>query len=827
MNKRKKIVYLTDNISAVADLSSETERMLWEGVHKSCINRDCDLLVVIGRSCNSLFNSRVYDLIDGKTADGFVSWITGYVFPDDRYFNRFNDSKMVCVTMGYGDHPEIQIPVREGMESLMHHLIDFHKYTKFVFMSGPHWHPYVQNRLSVWRQMLREKGLECGEDRVSPAGPWDRDTGRKGAAAIIDERGFVPGKDIEVMVCASDRIALGVLDECKRRGIRVPEDVVVTGYDNIQEAQSVRPSLTTVSQPFDIQTKIAIDTLLAMIEGKDLPDKEEMKCNLVIGESCGCFVDRFSMFYRVADVNKLIEEDIYAQLRLLRSPLPYIIAKQVAECFNDFCNNYDEDLFFSKFKLNIEIRPLNNMDLLHWQDIITVLRMYADRKILIEQRVKVFRAIHRLRVIVDDMFVRSQTSARLDEFRIMTSLRKFSSQLTFCGDYSSIWNNLHNVLREIGIPGAWVSLFVPDEFYRNGGVSEQSKLSFAYLNGEIVQLPKEGIIFCSRDILPLDFWDNSERKTHLIQPLDYGGKSIGFAVFRMEPSDGTVYEALAMSLSSALAGVDLNKELYYRSKIIENSIVELRAAQAKLIETEKLAALGALVAGVAHEMNTPIGISLTSVSYVLDIIKDLESAISRNDNVAADFYIKKIQEGSDLIFESMKRSTDLIDQFKQLSIDEPLKSIVEFKCEVIFAQIKDNMKKRFQESNVTLQIECDNDIALLGHPVDFFNIIKNLALNSLSHGFENRESGSIRIRCYYENEDVIVQYSDDGKGMSPEILARIFEPFFTTSHGKGCTGLGMHIVYNTLCKQFGGMIVSESSPGQGVTFTLRFPPIQI
>jgi signal transduction histidine kinase len=95
------------------------------------------------------------------------------------------------------------------------------------------------------------------------------------------------------------------------------------------------------------------------------------------------------------------------------------------------------------------------------------------------------------------------------------------------------------------------------------------------------------------------------------------------------------------------------------------------------------------------------------------------------------------------------------------------------------------------------------------------------------HGFEDRNGGHIKIRCFYDGDDVVVRYSDDGKGMSSEVLMRIFEPFFTTSRSKGGTGLGMHIVYNTLSKQFGGTIVSESSPNQGVVFTLRFPPIEI
>lgn len=827
MRKRKKIVYLTDNISAIADLSSETERMLWQGVQNSCVERDCNLLVIIGRGYNSTFNSRIYDIVDDKTADGFICWITNYIFPDEHYFDRFNNSKMVCVTKGYGDHPEIKIPTREGMASLMNHLIEFHKYKKFVFISGPEWHTYAQSRKSVWREILTENGLECGDDRVSSPGPWDRETGKKAVEEIIDQRGFVPGKDVEVLVCASDRIALGVLDECKRRGIRVPEDLVVAGYDNIQEAQGVLPSLTTVSQPFNVQTKVAVDTLIAMIDGNDIPDKLEMKCNLVIGESCGCFTDRYSMFYRTADIHTLIEEDIYKQLRLLRSPLSFSAAQKIAECFDEFCKKGDEDLFYSSFMSNIVIRSYDTMDLLHWQDVVTALRMHVELRTPDEFRSRVSRALHRLRVIIDDKFVRFQTTSHLNDLRMMTGLRKFSSLLTFCNDYESIWGKLTEAAVRIGIPGVWVSLYIPDDFYKNGGVSEKSKLLFSYSGGTTAQLPEDGIIFRSENILPYDLWNDDERSTYLLQPLEHGGTAIGFVVFRMGPSDGTIYETIAVSLSSALAGVDLNKELVYRNKVIESSILKIRDTQAKLVETEKLAALGELVAGVAHEMNTPVGISMTSVTYILDILKDLENAIRLHDCSSADFYLKKIKEGSELVFDSMKRTTDLIDQFKQLSIDEPLTSIIEFKCDVIFAQLKDTLKKRLTDKNVHLEIECANDIRLYGHPANFFNIIKNLILNSLLHGFESLDSGTIGINCFYEGDDVIVQYSDNGKGMSPDVLTRMFEPFFTTSRGKGGTGLGMHIVYNTLSKQFGGSIASESSPGKGVVFTLRFPPIQI
>jgi signal transduction histidine kinase len=699
---------------------------------------------------------------------------------------------------------------------------------KFVFINGPDWHPYTQKRLKIWREILGEYGLECGDDRVSPPGPWNRNTGRNGVTHFLDEKGFIPGRDIDVMVCASDRIALGALEECRKRGIRVPGDLIITGYDNIQEAQGVRPSLTTVSQPFDIQTKVALDTLIAMIDGTELPGREEMKCNLVVGESCGCFIDRYSMFYyeRGTELNP-VEDDIFTQLTLLRSPLPKTEAVKIAGYFADFCSNGDEDIFFRKFVSCIEVHQFDYLDLLHWQDVITALRMHVAQNASIDLRTLVFRALHRLRVIVDEEFARTQMMNRIEELRRMSGLRKFSSNLTFCGDFASIWGNLTDVIAKTGIAGAWISLYVPDESYVKGGASEKSKLYYAYSENSCVSIPEEGIVFRSRDIVPHELWNNRERKTHVIHPLEYGGKSIGFAVFQMGPSDGTIYEAIAVSLSSALEGIDLNRELVSRNRIIENSIIELRKTQAKLVETEKIAALGELVAGVAHELNTPIGIGMTSATYILDISGKLERAISEKDIDGAKRILSKIREGSSLVFENMKRSTDLIDQFKQLSADEPLTSIMEFKCDIVFSQIRDTMKRRFEEKNVSVEIDCPENVKLYGHPVNFFNILKNLVLNSLMHGFEDRNGGHIRIRCFYEGDDVVVRYSDDGKGMSSDVLMRIFEPFFTTSRSKGGTGLGMHIVYNTLSKQFGGTIVSESSPNQGVVFTLRFPPIEI
>ncbi len=248
-------------------------------------------------------------------------------------------------------------------------------------------------------------------------------------------------------------------------------------------------------------------------------------------------------------------------------------------------------------------------------------------------------------------------------------------------------------------------------------------------------------------------------------------------------------------------------------------------AQKRLVQSEKLASLGRLVAGVAHEINTPIGIGVTGASHLKKLssrIKDSYENMALTESQLKQ-YLDDSVELSDLLLTNLKRSSELIKSFKQVSADQASQMKREFQIKSYLNDILLSLKPRLKNSNCHISVNCPDDIEIDSFPGAFTQVITNLIINSLTHGFEKEIEGNITINVKKEGENIVVEHSDDGKGIPEEIAENIFDPFFTTNRGKGSTGLGLHIVYNTVHQVLKGEIKCESKEGECTTFTIVIP----
>lgn len=254
-------------------------------------------------------------------------------------------------------------------------------------------------------------------------------------------------------------------------------------------------------------------------------------------------------------------------------------------------------------------------------------------------------------------------------------------------------------------------------------------------------------------------------------------------------------------------------------------ITELMMAQDELLHAEKLAALGGLVAGVAHEINTPVGIGLTAASYLEEKTRNFaaiyqEGKIKRSDIEA---FIATSLEASSSLTTNLKRAADLVRSFKQVAVDQSseMKRVFLLKPYIneILVSLHPKLKRTQHEVNVT----GPDNLQLDSYPGAFSQILTNLVMNSLIHGFEHKTLGHINIDISQRNQELTLRYSDDGKGMSHDQIKHIFEPFYTTKRGQGGSGLGMHVVYNLVTQTLRGRIELASTIENGVVFTLRIP----
>lgn len=264
------------------------------------------------------------------------------------------------------------------------------------------------------------------------------------------------------------------------------------------------------------------------------------------------------------------------------------------------------------------------------------------------------------------------------------------------------------------------------------------------------------------------------------------------------------------------------------NETLTESITDLNLAQSQLVETEKMAALGRLVSGVAHEINTPIGVSVTassSLSFDIKKIKEqLESGQLKKSSL--EVFIEHIEEGASIIERNLYRASSLIRNFKQVAVDQSVEDIRKLNLREYLEEILSSLRPKWKHSKVNVVTDFPDDIEITTYPGALAQILTNLISNSLMHGFDDgKSSGDITIKINEDTDNVTLDYMDTGKGMSQETLQQIFDPFFTTKRGSGGSGLGMHIVYNLVTQKMKGTINCTSQPDDGCHIKIQLPKV--
>ncbi len=282
---------------------------------------------------------------------------------------------------------------------------------------------------------------------------------------------------------------------------------------------------------------------------------------------------------------------------------------------------------------------------------------------------------------------------------------------------------------------------------------------------------------------------------------------------------------VADHIAAALARKHSDDSVRDKNILLQQTLANLRLAQDELVRKEKLASLGALVAGVAHEINTPIGVAITAASHLQDQVRKISKLRQATKLTAADLagFEPMAIESASMVLRNLQRADDLIRSFKQVAVDQSGDQKRMINLKEYIEEIMQSLRPKFRAGRYTFIIDCPDDIKLEICPAAIYQTLVNLVMNSLVHGFEQKAEGEIRIVVSVQHELVIIAYSDNGCGMSEDVRAKIFEPFFTTRRGRGGTGLGMHIVFNLVTQALKGRIEVASSEGEGTQTTIWLP----
>lgn len=269
----------------------------------------------------------------------------------------------------------------------------------------------------------------------------------------------------------------------------------------------------------------------------------------------------------------------------------------------------------------------------------------------------------------------------------------------------------------------------------------------------------------------------------------------------------------------------IEAELRRKNTELATSMDTIKLARDQLVESERMASLGGLVAGITHDVNTPLGVGVTAASFLKERIKVLRKNFESGELTKSSMstFIDEVEQTSQLLLSNLYRASELVASFKQVAVDQTSEAERQFNLKEYLGEILQSLKPSFKQAHHNISITCPAELEVYCAPGVIAQILTNMLMNSHVHAYEKGQIGNIDISVNREDDDVLIRYEDDGKGMNEESLARLFDAFYTTKAEEGGSGLGTHIMYNLVTQALKGNISANSKLGEGLNYVIRFP----
>lgn len=278
--------------------------------------------------------------------------------------------------------------------------------------------------------------------------------------------------------------------------------------------------------------------------------------------------------------------------------------------------------------------------------------------------------------------------------------------------------------------------------------------------------------------------------------------------------------------SLQLANKLLEEKVKSRTIELSNTLEDLYVAQKQLVEAEKMAALGGLVAGIAHEINTPLGICITSISHIKSKAEELEASFLSGEITEEDLrnFLKPTKETLELSQHHLQRTAKLVKNFKQVAVDQSIDETSNFNLHDKLESLIISFRHELKTKSASMILDCPHTISMTTFPGSLDQVITNLTMNAIHHGFYERDGGTISIEVSEQPDDTVrIKFSDNGYGIPEENRSKIFDPFFTTRRYEGGTGLGLNILYNLVTHKMNGSVNLSDKQEKGTAFIITLP----
>jgi DNA-binding LacI/PurR family transcriptional regulator/signal transduction histidine kinase len=702
---RLRIGLLIDDL----EFTDTYQDILWRTARKMAEQENFDLVVFPGHGSlkqddPGRGHSALYRLARSPLLDGLVvSPSTSAVLPEaDRawFFRYFAEIPLVTFSVRAPGVPIISVETEPGLRELLDHMLT-HNHNKIAMLRGPDSHPDARLRYQVWAEVMRSHHRPVSEDF------WVMgNLGGHSVHALIGRLLKTTG-GFDALFCVNDRLAMDSIQDLQRRGLRVPQDVAVYGFDDIGQAQYCDPPLTTVRQPIQLQIEVAFRLLLDRIYGRPAADVS-LPSHAVIRGSCGCPYPKVTPpdSEILGERQQLV--DLQYKLNAITGLERYLSVDLTTEALCRLLDREAEDLGITRGVLSLAAEAWRLQD-------------------------------------------PEQTGLPLPP-HVLTPLLFFGEEPGSAEPFPSEW-------------------LAPESWWRPA-------------TGPVVALP----------LVVEPFW-------------------FGLLTVNLDERNSSAVRGLQEQLASHFYRTYRHDEL-----VRQGTEKELKTR----VEEEKMEALTTLVVGMAHEINTPLGNSITLTTYLQEQVSSLASEIPGETEPVLSIR-QKLNEGLSLLLKNLLKTDSLIQSLKKVAAQDQPGDSTAFDLAVHVAEIVRSLGSPSFHPTLNVRTDLPATLPVTASAPAFWEIFHNLMVNASLHAYPDHTPGPVEIALRQDGKYVELTFKDRGVGISPEELVHVFEPFYTTTRGRGGTGLGLHIVYNLVTNGLGGTIKVRSAPGKGTTFVIRFP----
>ncbi len=574
LDKRPTIGFLTHGIWDTFGVR------LWHGVMDVAQEKDANLICFLGGGLNATqyaFEAQaniVYDLANVVNVDGLVissSALSSYAGVErlKTFCERYRPLPMVSIGVALAGIPAVLVDSYQGVREVMHHLIDRHGCRRLAFIPGPPDNVEAQERYRAYIETLSEYDLPFEPDLVAPPGDWRSGSGRQAIRILLDQRQV----KFDAVVVANDEMAVRAMEELQARGVTVPDEVIVTGFNDTDETVFAAPPLTTIRQPIYDLLKQATQMVLAQLHGEQTPEQVILPTRLVIRQSCGCLdpkvmqaaagpVTAAGESFKVALAAR--QEKILAEVSQAgggRSDgLPAGWSARLLDAFAVEIAEKSAGRFLLTLDEILRQATAAGGDVANWHGVLSVLRRHTLPCLDRDEALRAEDLWQQARVMIGEMGKRVEMRQAWQKSQQARLVAEIGGALSTTFDLMRLMDLLAEKLPHLGFPGCYLSL------YENpAGPTGWARLILGYNEQGRVAVDAGGWRFPSQQLAPVELLPRAKRYNLVVEPLYFQEHQLGFVVFEVGPRDGDIYEILRRELCSALHGVRLMQRIQERS----------------------------------------------------------------------------------------------------------------------------------------------------------------------------------------------------------------------------------------------------------------------